>query len=570
MVAIPLMCLAALIEERRHAEAALSRRLRFEEMLSRLSGAFVHLPLHDMGKVFTASLQQLGEFLRLDRLVLLKLAANEQALEAMYSWEAAAATPAPQDLTSQDFPWAVPRLLGAQNVVFRRLDELPAEAAHDQDSFRRRGITSNLTLPLVAGSQVLGALACVTVAAERVWADGLVYRLRLVADVFANALARQETEDALRASELMKSAILASLTSSVVVLDREGRIVAVNASWTRFAREHAVTSDGVGIHYCEVWRQAAHASTFYTAEILAGIETVLNGSRPEFTLEYESQIAAGERWFAMAVVPLSRFEGGAVISHTDITDRKRAEMEAQRSRQELAHCTRVSTVGALTASLAHELNQPLAGVLANAQAARRYLNATPPVLDEFRDILADIVEDVKRAAEVIQRLRGLLRKDEGEDVLLDLNDITRDVVKLVSSDAVIRNVTVTLDVDPEPTIVYGDRVQLQQVILNLLLNAMEAMAECVGDDRLVTVSTTNIRTQTVQVSVQDTGPGLRAGTQELIFEPFYTTKPAGMGMGLAITRSIIEAHGGVIWASNTPICGATFSFTLPWAGGRTA
>jgi signal transduction histidine kinase len=224
----------------------------------------------------------------------------------------------------------------------------------------------------------------------------------------------------------------------------------------------------------------------------------------------------------------------------------------------------------MTASLAHELNQPLAGVLANAQAARRYLNATPPVLDEFRDILADIVEDVKRAAEVIQRLRGLLRKDEGEDVLLDLNDITRDVVKLVSSDAVIRNVTVTLDVDPEPTIVYGDRVQLQQVVLNLLLNAMEAMAECVGDDRLVTVSTKNIRTQTVQVSVQDTGPGLRAGTQELIFEPFYTTKPAGMGMGLAITRSIIEAHGGVIWASNTPTRGATFYFTLPWAGGRTA
>ena len=117
----------------------------------------------------------------------------------------------------------------------------------------------------------------------------------------------------------------------------------------------------------------------------------------------------------MSVVPLSRSEGGAVISHTDITDRKRAEMEAQRSRQELAHCTRVSTVGAMTASLAHELNQPLAGVLANAQAACRYLEATPPVLDEFRDILADIVEDVKRAAEVIHRLRGLLRKDEPQE-----------------------------------------------------------------------------------------------------------------------------------------------------------
>jgi PAS domain S-box-containing protein len=569
MVAIPLMCLAALIEERCHAEAALARRLRFEEMLSRLSGALVHLPSHAMGEVCTTSLQQLGEFLRLDRLVLLKLAGNGQDLQGMYSWPASATTPPPQDLTNQDFPWAVRRLLSGQNVAFRRLDELPAEAARDQDAFRRRGITSSLTLPLVAGSQVLGALTCVAVGPEKAWPEGLVHRLRLVADVFANALARQETEDALRASELMKSAILASLTSSVVVLDREGRIVAVNAHWTRFAREHGVASDGVGGHYHEVWRQGAYLSTLHTAEVLAGIETVLDGSRREFTLEYKSRKALGERWFTMSVVPLSRSEGGAVISHTDITDRKRAEMEAQRSRQELAHCTRVATVGAMTTSLAHELNQPLAGILANAQAACRYLDVTPLVLDEFRDILADIVDDVKRAAEVIQRLRGLLRKDEGENALLNLNDIARDVAKLVSSDAVIRNVTVTLEVDPEPAIVYGDRVQLQQVVLNLLLNAMEAIAECVGGDRLVTVRTKNIQAQTVQMSVQDTGPGLRAGTQELVFEPFYTTKPAGMGMGLAITRSIIEAHGGVIWASNNPTCGATFHFALPWAGGCT-
>ena len=479
-------------------------------------------------------------------------------------------TPGAPDRHEPGFPLGGQRLLGEQIVVFSRLDELPAEAARDQDSFRRRGIKSNLAIPLVAGGRVLGALAFVTVAAERAWPDGLVQRLRLVAEVFANALARKETEDALRASELMKSAILASLTSSVAVLDREGRIVAVNASWTRFAREHGCD---VGRCGCQLPRSLAASGPrgpTYAAEALAGIEAVLDGSRPEFALEYASRTAAGERWFAMSVVPLSRSEGGAVVSHTDITERKRAEMEAQRSRQELAHFTRVSTMGELTASLAHELNQPLAGILANAQAARRFLDATPPELDEVRDILADIVEDDKRAAEVIQRLRDLLRKDEGQDVLLDLNDLIRDVVKLVSSDAVIRNVTVTLDLDPEPAMVYGDRVQLQQVVLNLLLNAMEAMAECVGGDRLVTVRTRNIRPQTVQVSVQDTGPGLRDGTQELVFEPFYTTKPAGMGMGLAIARSIIEAHGGVIWASNNPTRGATFHFALPWAGGRTA
>jgi signal transduction histidine kinase len=499
-VAIPLMCLAALIEERRRAEAALAGRLHFEEMLSRLSGAFVHLSSHDMGEVFKTSLQQLGEFLRLDRLMLVEFSKDGQELEVTYSWEVTGVEPTPLAMPSQDFPWVVRQLLGKQNVVFGCLGELPAEAARDRDSFRRSRVKSHLAIPLVAGGHVLGALAFVTVAAERTWPDELVQRLRLIAEVFANALARTEAEDALRASELMKSAILASLTSSVTVVDRQGRIVAVNESWMRCARENGMPSDGVGANYREVWRQAIRPDTLHMAETLAGIEAVLDGLRPEFASEYASRLAVGERWFAMSVVPLGRSEGGAVIAHTDITERKRAEMEAQRSRQELAHCTRVSTMGAMTASLAHELNQPLAGLLANAQAACRFLNTTPPTLDECRDILVDIIEDVKRAAEVIQRLRDLLRKDEFQYVLLDLNKLCRGVAKLVSSDAVIRNITVTLDVDPEPTIVHGDHVQLQQVVLNLLLNAMAAIAEGTRNDRLVVVRTRSLDMGTVHVS----------------------------------------------------------------------
>jgi signal transduction histidine kinase len=537
-------------------------------MLSRLSGAFVHLSSHDMGEVFKTSLQQLGEFLRLDCLMLVEFSKNGQELEVTYAWEGLGVEPTPRVMTSQDFPWVVRRLLDEQNVVFGCLGELPTEAARDRDAFQRRRVKSLLAIPLVAGGRVLGALVFVTVAAEQTWPDGLVHRLRLIAEVFANALARQEAEGALRASELMKSAILAALTSSVTVLDRQGRIVAVNESWRRFARENGMPSDGVGANYREVWRQAIRPDTPHTAETLAGVEAVLDGLRPEFASGYASRMACGERWFAMSVVLLGRSEGGAVIAHTDITERKRAEMEAQRSRQELAHCTRVSTMGAMTASLAHELNQPLAGILANAQAAGRFLNATPPALDEFRNILVDIVEDVKRAAEVIQRLRDLLRKDTFQYVLLDLNELCRGAAKLVSSDAVIRNITVMLDVDPEPTIVHGDHVQLQQVVLNLLLNAMEAIAEGTGGKRLVVVRTRNLEMRTVHVSVQDTGPGLQDGTQELVFEPFYTRKPAGLGMGLSIARLIIEAHGGVIGVTNNPTCGATFYFTLPWANGE--
>jgi signal transduction histidine kinase len=408
---------------------------------------------------------------------------------------------------------------------------------------------------------------------DRAWPDDLVNRFQLVAEVFANALARKETEDALRASELLKSAILASLNSSVGVLDRGGRLIAVNADWVRFGAHQGSESTraaGLGANYLEVHREAARPGKPHAAEALAGIEGVLDGSRRGFSFEYPCMTFSGERWFAMSVVPLNQPEGGAVVSYTDVTERKRAEGEAQRSRQELAHFTRVSTMGELTASLAHELNQPLTGILTNAQAARRFLDMNPPDLAELRAILGDIIEDDKRAADVIQRLRDLLRKGESQVGPLDLNCLIRDVVKLLGSDTVIRNVNVTLDLDERATFVVADRVQIQQVVLNLILNAMEAMAEG-ARGRDLAVRTRNTETMAVQVAVEDSGPGLREGTSELVFEPFYTTKTEGMGMGLAIARSIIEAHGGLIWAENRALGGAAFKFRLPMAvAGRSA
>jgi C4-dicarboxylate-specific signal transduction histidine kinase len=424
-----------------------------------------------------------------------------------------------------------------------------------------------VTVPLLAGDRVLGSLGFARPAADGPWSDELRQRLHLVGEVFANALARKETEDALRASEAMKSAILGSLTNGVAVLDRDGWIIAVNEGWTQSACETDPTMVAVGVSYLAACRQAARRDTPHAAEILAGVQAVLAHARPAFAMEYAPD--GRERWFALSVVPLDRPEGGAVMSQTDVTERKQAEMDAQRSRQELAHFTRVSTMGELAASLAHELNQPLAGILINAEAARRLLDATPPATSELRDTLSDIIDDDTRAAEVIQRLRDLLRKGDSQRVLLDLNLVVRDVIRLVSSDAVIRNVTVTLECSPEPICVRGDRVQLQQVVLNLLLNAMEAVADGAPEHRTIVVRTERTPAA-VHVSVQDAGPGLREGTNELVFEPFYTTKPTGMGMGLSIVRSIIRMHDGVVSATNNPTRGATFRCTLPFAVADTA
>jgi two-component system sensor kinase FixL len=247
----------------------------------------------------------------------------------------------------------------------------------------------------------------------------------------------------------------------------------------------------------------------------------------------------------------------------DITERKEAESELLLQRQELAHITRVSTMGELAASLAHELNQPLTAILSNAQAAQRFLAGDGANLDEIREILSDIVHDNSRAGEVIRRMRTLFRKGEPEFTSLDLANVISDVVLLAHSDAINHNIRVLFEVPPGLPPVRGDRVQLQQVILNLLMNAFHAMKDCPLQEREVVVRGEVDGAEGILATVRDHGIGLGRGNLDKIFQPFYTTKRDGLGMGLSITSSIIEAHGGRLWAKNNEDRGATFYFTVP-------
>jgi PAS domain S-box-containing protein len=287
----------------------------------------------------------------------------------------------------------------------------------------------------------------------------------------------------------------------------------------------------------------------------------------EFTMEYRLRRYDGEyRWVLDRGAPRIESDGtflGYIGSCIDITERKQAETESIMHRQELAHVTRVSTMGELAASLAHELNQPLTAILSNAQAAQRFLSGKASDVEEVREILSDIVEDNKRAGEVIRRMRALVKKEEFEFSSLDLGEIIQEIVTLVHSDAVLRNVGIRLDVDRNLPQTMGDKIQLQQVLLNLLLNAFDAMTDCPADEREVLVRTELDGRNMIRTSVSDCGTGLTSDRLDKIFEPFFTTKRDGLGMGLSISRSIIEAHGGRLWAENNQSSGATFSFTLP-------
>jgi signal transduction histidine kinase len=248
------------------------------------------------------------------------------------------------------------------------------------------------------------------------------------------------------------------------------------------------------------------------------------------------------------------------------TRRHRAEAALQRNREELAHVTRVSTVGELTTSVAHELNQPLGAILSNAEAAEMFLMADPPAVDEVRDILADIRKDDQRASEVIRRMRNLLQKHDLTPKSIEINEAVEEVLKLISTGVSARKVAIKFERMAGLPRVWCDPVHFQQVVLNLVLNGMEAMAGLEEEKRQVVVRTGPGDNGTVKIAVVDSGPGIPTDRLPKLFEPFFTTKKEGMGMGLSIARTIVEAHHGQIWAENNSGAGATFYFTVPVDG----
>jgi C4-dicarboxylate-specific signal transduction histidine kinase len=243
-------------------------------------------------------------------------------------------------------------------------------------------------------------------------------------------------------------------------------------------------------------------------------------------------------------------------------DQRRAEETLRRSQAELAHITRVITMGELAASIAHEINQPLSAIVNNGSACLRWLAGDSPNLDEAREAARRIVRDGNRAGDVMTRIRGFLRKTDSEKSRLDINQIIQEVLILTQDEAVRRGVAVSVDLAEDIPGVLGDRVQLQQVILNLVMNGVEATASVSNRRPEVRISSRQYEADKVVVAVQDSGVGIDEQSLEKIFDAFYTTKSQGMGMGLAISRSIIEDHGGELSATSNNGSGATFQFTL--------
>jgi C4-dicarboxylate-specific signal transduction histidine kinase len=417
-----------------------------------------------------------------------------------------------------------------------------------------------LAFPLHAPDRTIGALTLISDDEQRRWSDEEVRRGQALSDVLALALLHVRDRRDVRETADFSRAVLGSVSGDVAVLDAAGVVVTTNASWAdAVAGRNPTITARPGMVLLETVALPGESR----ARLAAAIDGVLSGERAQAAVEYSWDDAGGRHWSEVRIQRLNRQGGGAVLTHLDVTSHKRVEADAQRHLHELAHVNMVSGMGELAAAVAHELNQPLTAVLSNAQAARRIMMTPAPALDEVREILDDIIEQDKRAGDVIQRIRRVLRKEQFDWRPLDFNALIRDVVHLLSNQATLGGVAITSTLLADLPPVRGDRVQLQQVVLNLMLNGIQASVANDGVRKPILSLTTGLFDRAVRLFVHDSGAGIPVDSFARIFDPFYTTKTDGFGMGLSISRSIVELHGGQLTVANHASGGAEFSITLP-------
>lgn len=329
------------------------------------------------------------------------------------------------------------------------------------------------------------------------------------------------------------------------------------------------------------WNRGAEQLYGFSREEAIGQPSheLLHTEHPMLTLDFEAELKRNGEWTGELIhttrdgrkiivesrhVLMHEEEGRLLVLETnrDITDRKRSDDELRRTREDLAHISRVTTMGELTASLAHEVNQPITAAVTNANTCLRWLTRDEPDLEEARAAAARIVKDGTRAADIISRIRMLFRKGTAIRELVDINEVIREMVALLRGEATRYSVSIGTDLSEDLPPVAADRVQLQQVFMNLMLNAIEAMKDVSGGGEL-TIKSQHTEDGQVQISVSDTGVGLPDQQADEIFNAFFTTKPEGTGMGLSISRSIVESHDGRLWVTGNSPRGASFHFTLP-------
>lgn len=375
---------------------------------------------------------------------------------------------------------------------------------------------------------------------------------------------------AFKQSQSFLRGILDALSAHIAILDTSGIIVTVNVAWREFAQANGLTSAhwGVGTNYLEVCERAQGIDREEAVIASQGIRDVLAKRRKCFYLEYPCHSVDEQRWFALRTTPFqTKHQRWVVVAHENITERKQAEQQVAAQQTQLMHAARLSMLGEMTAGIAHEINQPLTAIYSYAKACIQSVRSGASDPETLIDTLEKISSAAHQGGKVIHNLRAMVKRNTNQPREIEICSLIRDVAKLIKLDSRPQNFRLKLKLPSQLPPVSADTMQLQQVVLNLIRNAIDANEDAPDEDKAVTLSANMAHKNYIEVTVKDCGRGLSDRVAKQLYEPFFTTKDSGMGMGLTVAQSIITAYDGQLWFSKNRHRGTTFHFTLPIALG---
>ncbi|MEZ0390007.1 MAG: sensor histidine kinase [Verrucomicrobium sp.] len=547
-------------DRRKRFEAALRKRLEFEKLISELSILFINMPAEQVDEAVVDALERVRSAMGLDQCFLFELQAGMESFLVTHGTHSESGEEPTLGTVVPPLPWIYGELKAGQLVKLDSLADLPGTATEERDYFTRADLKSLLVIPVRNTSKHICGICYITRGDVKSWSQELISSLQLVGDVLLSSLAAKRAETALRQTETSMK-----LAAETAMLGFWRWYPDENRSWlTEQARKiYGFTPETRGTH-------ADYLKRIHPEDRSAALERFKYAIQCELSFEHEYRLVFPGNEIHWVVVrarlvrkPDGRLQEIAGVS-IDVTRSREQDMQMRQQHEEMARLGRVAVMGEMTASLAHELNQPLTAIVSNASAARRFISQGPPDQELMSELLQDISTAGKRAGEIIRGIRSMVKPGGAGRELLEINEVVRQVLKLMRTDFLARESSVEAELAPNlPQIDVVD-VQMQQVLMNLVMNGLEAMQALPPNLRRLMISTSLDSSGKVLIAVRDHGPGLPTDVPATrLFEQFYSTKKNGMGMGLAIARSIVEAHGGRLLAANDPDGGARFSFLLP-------
>jgi PAS domain S-box-containing protein len=540
----------------RPSDPSIEEHLEFERLLFELSVRFANIPADRVVAEIETGLMQLVKFLGFDRSIFWEFLDHEQQ-SFLCTVAVEGVEPPRRGAIPSELAWFAKELRAGRTVVIRADRDVPAEAMTAAEYNRRAGIRSVLVIPLPVNARVVAAIGFEAFRSTREWPPEFVARVTVIGEVMAQALVRWRSEAALRASEARWRSIFETSTLAISVFDQDLHYTATNPAFQAL----------LGYSAEELRHLTPLDLTVGEDRSIADVRlaALQEGKIDHYAVERQYRRKDGKVIWAQASVARASQSGPEMFIGTviDITESKHAQERLLATQSELARVSQLTIIGQLAASIAHEIKQPITSIVIGASAGQRWLAKEPPNLKEVKACLALIAKNGDRAHQVIDGIRAMFLKERQEREFLDINQIIRETLEFVRADARKKRIVLQSELAEDLRPVFGNRIQLQQVMLNLLANAIEAMDGVAIGVRQIRVSSTSFAPESVLITVADTGLGFVAKDLNHIFDPFFTTKSQGMGMGLAICRSLVEAHNGKLAARPGAERGAVFEITLP-------